>query len=215
MQTVKMKAGQLPDGKLNEIVQVLDRGGVPCLPCNGTYRLFADVTNEEAVMRLIQTKRRVHKAPSLLFISSVSELHKVTDQVDPVASTLMKELWPAPLTIRFSASRDLPRNVVRELTKATGKLGVRVPQNRLSQKVVEGFGNPVYVSSANKGQKSGETSAAQVRHNFGRQIDLFVDNGDLNPVPSSTVIDVEDNQLDVVRSGAVSTEKIERVAGVA
>ncbi len=213
MQIVKMDSNESPQGVVSEIVNVLERGGVPCLPCNGTYRLFADVTNEDAVMRLLQSKRRVHKAPSLLFIDSISNLYKVVDDVDPMASALAKELWPAPLTIRFPPSKNLPRNVVKELTKATGKFGVRVPQNKLSKQVVESFGSPVFVSSANRGNKSGETSAAQVRHNFMGRIDMFVDAGDLNPVPSSTVIDVEKNDIDVVRDGAVSVDAIERVAG--
>ncbi len=215
METVKMDSGSLPQETLQSVVDVLERGGVVCLPCNGTYRLFSDVTNEDAVMRLLQSKRRVQKAPSLVFIDSISRLHTVTDDVDPVASALMKKFWPAPLTIRFSASSDLPRDVVRELTKATGKIGVRMPQNPLSHRVVEEFGGPVYVSSANRGRKSGETSAAQVRQNFGRRIDYFLDAGDLNPVPSSTVIDVEKNDIDVVRSGAVPDDKVEQVAEAA
>lgn len=212
METVKMDSGKLPQGALRDVVDILQRGGVVCLPCNGTYRLFADVTDADAVMRLLQSKRRVKKAPSLVFIDEISRLHTVVDDVDPVASDLMKEFWPSPLTIRFPASRDLPREVQKELTKATGKVGVRIPQNPLSRRVVAELGGPVYVSSANKGRKSGETSAAQVRHNFGRQIDYFLDAGDLDPVPSSTVIDVEKNDIDIVRSGAVPDEKIEQVA---
>ena len=212
MKTVKMNNGTAPEGTVDHVVGILQRGGVVCLPCNGTYRLFADVENEEAVLRLLQTKRRVKKAPSLVFIDDISRLHRVTDHVDPVASTLAREFWPAPLTIRFSPTDDLPRDVVRELTKATGKIGVRIPQNPLSHRVVEAFGAPLFVSSANKGRKSGEMSAAQVRHNFGRSIDYFVDAGDLEPAPSSTVIDVDKSDIDIVRSGAVDGDTIEEVA---
>lgn len=213
MEVVKMESDTPPDRTLRSIVDTLNRGGVACLPCNGTYRLFADVTNEDAVMRLVQSKRRVHKAPSLLFVDSVSQLHRVVDDVDPVAKTLMDELWPAALTIRFDASGDLPRTVVKELTKATGKVGVRIPQDDLSRRVLKSFGKPVYVSSANRGQKSGETSAAQVRQNFLGRIDYFLDNGDLQSSPSSTVVDVENGEVDVVREGAISSDEIQDVVG--
>lgn len=212
MEVQKMESGAQPDGIVRDVVSVLERAGVACLPCNGTYRLFADVTDESAVMRLLQSKRRVKKAPSLVFIDAITNLHQVVDDVDSVASTLMKEFWPAPLTIRFEPSRDLPRDVVRELTKATGKIGVRIPQNELSHRVVERFGGPLFVSSANRGQKSGETSAAQVRHNFLGRIDYFLDGGDLSPVPSSTVIDVANNDIDIIRSGAIPEERIQRAA---
>lgn len=215
MEIKKMDAGSPPDGTLRDVVQVLDRGGVACLPCNGSYRLFADVTDEDAVMRLCQSKRRVQKTPSLVFIDDISNLYKVVDDVDSVASTLAKEFWPAPLTIRFEPNSDLPRNVVRELTKATGKLGVRVPASDLARSVVESFGTPVYVSSANRGQKTGETSAAQVRHNFRGRIDFFLDAGDLNQSASSTVIDVDKDDIEVVRSGAVEDDEILEVAAAA
>lgn len=215
MEIVKMESGDPPREALGEVDRILSDGGVVCLPCNGTYRLFADVTNEDAVMRLFQSKRRVHKAPCLVFIDDISSLHKVSDTVDPVALALTKKLWPAPLTILFSASKNLPRRVVRELTKANGKLGIRIPQNPLSQQVVESFGGPLLVSSANRGQKSGETSPAQVRQNFLGRIDYFIDAGDLNRVPSSTVIDIENNAIDFVRLGAISRETIEGIAAAA
>lgn len=211
MEVVKMESNTPPNGALRSIVHTLDRGGVVCLPCNGTYRLFADVTNEDAVMRLLQSKRRVHKAPSLVFIDSVSQLGHIVDDVAPEAKTLMHEVWPAPVTIRFPAGKKLPRSVAKELTKATGKLGVRIPQNELSRTVVESLGTPVYVSSANRGKKSGETSAAQVRQNFLGRIDYFLDNGDLQSAPSSTVVDVDGGSVDIVREGAVAESEIREI----
>ncbi len=211
MEIVKMESGQPPKGTVESVRRVIDDGGVACLPCNGTYRLFADVLNEGAVMRLFQSKRRVHKAPCLVFVASIEALERIADSIDPVARKIMDELWPAPLTIRFDASREIPRKVAKELTKATGKIGVRIPQNSLSRRVVETFGGPVLVSSANRGQKSGETSPAQVRQNFLGRIDYFVDAGDLSRVPGSTVIDVDKSAIEVVRAGAVSRETIDEI----
>ncbi len=212
MEIVKMNSGEPPAGAVAKAVGIVEQGGVVCLPCNGTYRLFADVHNADAVTRLLQSKRRVKKAPSLVFIDSITRLHLVADDVDPVALALSKELWPAPLTIRFPASHKLPRSVAKELTKANGKIGVRIPEHPLAHSVTEEAATPLLVSSANRGRKSGETSPAQIRQNFLGRIDFFMDAGDLTPVPSSTVIDVGDNGIDVVRSGAVPSEKIEAVA---
>lgn len=212
MEIVKMESGEPPEGTVKTVRHILDEGGVVCLPCNGTYRLFADVLNEDAVMSLFQSKRRVHKAPCLVFIDAIDRLHEVTDDVASAAHTLMESLWPAPLTIRFSAGKNIPRRVARELTKATGKIGVRIPEHPLSHRVLQSFGGPVLVSSANRGRKSGETSPAQVRQNFLGRIDYFVDAGDLSPTPSSTVIDVDESGIDIVRSGAVSQDAIDEAA---
>ncbi len=212
MDIVRMESGEPPAGAVQEAAKILERGGLVCLPCNGTYRLFADVTDKDAVMRLLQSKRRVKKAPSLVFIDSIKKLHLVAEDVHPVALALSKELWPAPLTIRFAASRKLPRAVAKELTKANGKVGVRIPEHPLAHRVTEEVGTPLLVSSANRGRKSGETSPAQIRQNFLGRVDFFLDAGDLSPVPGSTVIDVGKKGVDVIRSGAVPTETIEAIA---
>ncbi len=215
MEIVKLKAGESPTSALSNAVNILRQDGVVCLPCNGTYRLFADVNSESAVMRLIQSKRRVKKAPSLVFVDEVGTLHRVVDDVSPLESALMKELWPSPLTIRFKASKKLPRKVVKELTKATGKVGVRVPQSPLSHKVVQSFGGPLLVSSANRGTKGGERSPAQVRQNFLGRIDFFLDAGDLKEVPSSTVVDVKKDRVKIVRQGLVPKIAIDEVVEAA
>ncbi len=197
--------------KLQHIVNVLDSGAVVCLPCNGTYRLLADLADEDAVMSVIQAKRRISKAPSLVFVSDEKMLDEIADEIDPKARQLMKALWPGPLTIRFDATRELPREVRKILVKATGKVGVRIPDDEFCHQVVKKLGRPVYVSSANKENKRGETSPAQIRQNFFGRIGLFVDAGDLSSGPSSTVVEVKKGDVKVVRQGHVPAEKITEV----
>lgn len=210
-----IKYDQLSDSSkhFDSIVGTLDSGGVVCLPCNGTYRLTADVTDEAAIMSLMQAKRRISKAPSLVFVADEKMLSQIATDVDPTARQLMRTLWPGPLTIRFDASRDLPRSVRKTLVKATGKVGVRVPDDDLAHRVVEALGRPLYVSSANKENKHGETSPAQIRQNFFGRIGVFVDAGDLSNGETSTVVDVKNGAVKVVRPGDVAEDKIMQAAG--
>lgn len=212
MELRQMKESDLDEESLERIVSILKEGGLVCLPCGGRYRIFADLKNEDAVLRLFQSKRRVHKAPSLAFIGSIRRLHEVADDVDPVALKLLKDLWPAALTIRFPASSKLPRVVIKELTRANGKIGVRIPDDKLVHRVAQAFGGPLFVSSANRGRRGGDTSPAQIKKNFARELDFFLDIGDITPQASSTVIDVEDGDIKIVREGAISEEFIREAA---
>jgi L-threonylcarbamoyladenylate synthase len=195
---------------LEAIAKVLSAGGLVCLPCNSSYRIVADLTSEGAVTRLLQSKRRTRKAPSLVFVDDLAMLSRVTDQLDPVADKLAARLWPGPLTILVDAHPDLPEKVTKQLCKANGKLGVRVPDDSLLRQVIQKFGRPLLASSANKEKKAGAGSPAQVRKNFVSRIDLFVDAGDLPPSASSTVVDVSDGKVVITRPGAVSKEQIEQ-----
>jgi len=215
MKTISLRDAQPGREDLDALVRALDDGGLICLPCAGSYRILADLTDPGAVTRLLQSKRRTRNAPSLVFVSDLGMLSSVAGSIDPLASKVAEQLWPGQLTILFDAHPDLPRKVVKQLCKANGKLGVRVPDDALARRVVQGLGRPVLVSSANKERKAGAGSPAQVRKTFRDRIDVFLDAGDLSPAPSSTVVDLRDGQLVVTRPGAISQEQIDAIQGPA
>ncbi|MBI4700116.1 MAG: Sua5/YciO/YrdC/YwlC family protein [Deltaproteobacteria bacterium] len=161
------------------VAAAIESGDLVCLPCGGKYRLLADLTNVDAVLRLMQSKGRVGRAPALVFIDGESRLGQVADEIDPVALRLARALWPQPLTIRVRPSAELPGKVVRQLGGAKSKLGVRVPSEPWLRAVVTLVDRPLLVSSANKQARAGESSAAQVRRSFGSSVALLVDRGDV------------------------------------
>lgn len=193
--------------------EILESGGLVCLPCNGRYRILADLWSASAVMELLQSKRRVKKAPSLVFIASQEMLGETVEDVDETSKKLMKSFWPGPLTILLDPHPELPRKVSKELSRANGRLGVRVPDDDLCRGVVRAFGGPVLVSSANRERKPGETSPAQIRRNFGNRIALFLDAGDLSDQGHSTVVEVDGGKVHVRRSGMLEEQAILASAG--
>lgn len=209
-----VKQGSIgPQEAAEAMAEVLRKGGLVCLPCNGTYRILADLQDSDAVLRLLQSKRRVHKAPSLVFVDRIEGLKEITEQVNEEATAIMKQFWPGPVTILFEASSQLPRKISKELTRANGCIGVRIPEEKIARDVVKAFGKPLLVSSANKGKKAGESSPAQVRQSFLGRVDYFYDAGDLAPEPSSTVIGITKTGIEVVRKGAVSEEVLRAALG--
>ena len=215
MKTIPLRNERPGREDLEALARTLDEGGLICLPCAGSYRILADLTDPRAVTRLLQSKRRTRKAPSLVFVSDLGMLTSVAGAIDPLASKVAERLWPGQLTILFDAHPDLPRKVVKQLCKANGKLGVRIPDDGPARQVVEGLGRPVLVSSANKERKAGAGSPAQVRKTFRGQVDVFLDAGDLPPAPSSTVVDLREGQLVVTRPGAITQEQIDAIQGPA
>ncbi len=212
MKTLPVKAVLEDEGAQAEVVRVLEQGGLVCAPCTGAYRILADLTSEGAVSRLLQSKRRTARAPSLVFVADAAMLARVAAEVSPLARRLAKALWPGPLTVLFEPHPDLPAGVIKQLCKSSGKIGVRVPADPLAQALVGRFRRPLLVSSANREKRAGAGSAAQVRKNFLGRVDLFVDAGDLKPCPSSTVVDLVDGRPVLTRPGALGEPDILRAA---
>jgi L-threonylcarbamoyladenylate synthase len=212
MKTIPVKKLEEDAALYTEIANVLEKGGLVCVPCGGSYRIVANLNSAGAVQRLLQSKRRTQKAPSLVFVEDEKMLRRVALEVSPMASRLIRAFWPGPLTILFTAHPDLPEEVVDPLVEANGKLGVRMPHHPVVKRLVQTFGKPLLVSSANPEKRKGSSSPAQVRKTFLGKVDLFVDAGDLPSAPASTVVDVEEGKAKITRPGAIDDEEIKRVA---
>lgn len=208
MKTIKWCASADPWELSQEIAPVLEEGGLVCLACAGRYRIFADFTNSNAVLLLMRSKGRVRTAPALVFIDGEEQLPAIAADVDPVALRLARALWPQPLTIRVRPNPELPGEVLKQLGGSKSRIGVRVPSDPLVRAVVASVGRPLLVSSANRERKAGESSPAQVRRTFGRQVEVFVDQGDLRPEPVSTVVDIKDGEVLVERAGAITESQL-------
>jgi L-threonylcarbamoyladenylate synthase len=195
------------------IADALAQGGIVCLPTPSGYKLFADLASAKAVTAMLQAKRRVKNAPSLVFVPDDASVACVVDAISDEAKRLIRQFWPGPLTLLFEAGERLDPKLRKPLTKAKGWLGVRMPDDEVSAGAVKAFGKPVIVSSANLADKGGASSVAQVKKNFGRTVDLLVDSGDLAPGTKSTLVDVRNGAASVVRVGAIEEDRVRSALG--
>lgn len=197
-----------------EIAQALADGALACFPVRGAYRLAADARSEAAVQRLMQSKRRAKNHPTLVLVADLaSAKHVVHGTAWTTTKRLAEKLWPGPLTLVLPPSDHLPGKLKKVLTRATGTVGVRVPDDALTLAVVRAFGGPILLSSANLEAKPGASSAATVHQRFVRTVDVWVDAGDMTPSPPSTIVSVTDGAWELVRDGAISRAALERATG--
>jgi L-threonylcarbamoyladenylate synthase len=200
--------------RVGEIASALAGGGIASFPLGGSYRLAADLGAPEVVNRLFQTKRRAKSHPALVLVPSLAAAKPVVDGTAwATTRRLAEKLWPGALTIVLPPCDQLPSAVRRALTKATGKLGVRVPDDPLATAILAAFGRPLLLSSANVENKPGAASAATVRQRFGTSVEVWVDAGDVPAAPPSTLIEPTADAWTILREGAVARADIERVLG--
>ena len=144
----------------------------------------------------------------MVFIADMDMLNMVASDLLGPARKLARRFWPGELTLLVEPSQSLNPKVVKLLTMANGRIGVRVPCDDTARAVVSGLGRPMLVSSANVAKKKGSESAAQVIKNFMGKVDLFVNAGDLKKPGSSTVVRVDEEGFTVQRPGIISDEEI-------
>ena len=199
--------------RVDEIVAAITGGGLACFPVRGAYRIAADARSEDAIVRLMQSKRRAHNHPTLILVRDLAAAGSIVDGTAwTTTKRLADRLWPGALTLVLPPSEDLSPRIKKLLTRATGKLGVRMSDDPLASAVVGRFGGPLLLSSANLEQKPGSTSAAAVRQRFVNTVDIWVDAGDMKPTPPSTVVEVTESSWKILRQGAVALADVESAA---
>ena len=137
---------------IKKACEVMAAGGLILYPTDTIWGIGCDATNEEAVRRVYELKRRSdHKAMLLLMDSSV-KLNYYVQEVPDVAWDLI-ELADSPLTVIYSGARNVAPNLLAE----DGSVGIRITQEEFSHKLCERFRKPLVSTSANV---SGEPSPA-------------------------------------------------------
>ena len=208
MKSISLSDIQSNPSSQSQIKEILEQGKLVCFPTTSGYKLAADFSSAAAITSMIHAKRRVKNAPALVLVPSADWVEKIAAPLSDEARALMKNLWPGHVTLLFQASDDLPPKIRKPLVKAKGWLGIRMPSDERSRLVLDAFKKPILVSSANLAKKHGNNSLAQVRKNFGRTVDLLIEQGDINLGPKSTLVDLTSKYPEVIRAGAVSEETV-------
>jgi len=190
--------------RIQEVTDAIRQGAIAAYPTETFYGLGVDVTNEYAIKRLFDLKRRDSSNPIAVIVSGRDMLADVVHAIPPHAEPLIAQYWPGPLTILFPTSSLISK----ALTTNTGKIGIRISSHPVAQAITLSLGRPLTTTSANL---SGFPPAFNVKHvksYFKEKIDVIADGGELLPSRGSTVVDVSEEKLVVIREGDIPTEDI-------
>ena len=94
-------------------IEVMRKGGVILYPTDTVWGIGCDATNEEAVKRIYEIKKRTDNKAMLLLVDSPDRIVRYVSKIPHVAWDLM-ELTTKPLTIIYDGARNLAPSLVAE-----------------------------------------------------------------------------------------------------
>ena len=173
---------------LNEDIQkackVLNDGGLILYPTDTIWGIGCDATNEEAVRRVYELKRRDDSKAMLVLLDDVGRLLSYVDMPD-VAYDLL-EVADKPMTIIYPGAKNMARNLIAE----DGTIGIRVTREAFSRGLVARFRRPVVSTSANISGTPAPRCFADISDVVKNGVDYIVDyrrEETSNPAPSSVI----------------------------
>ena len=137
---------------IKQAVQTLRQGGLILYPTDTIWGIGCDASNEEAVRRIFQLKRREDSKAMICLVDSADRMQRYLRQVPDVAWDLI-EYAEKPLTLIL----DGAVNLAPSLIAADGSIGLRVTKENISHELCYRFEKAIVSTSANI---SGEPSPA-------------------------------------------------------
>lgn len=174
--------------------QLQKPGTIGVIPTDTVYGVVARATDEKAVARLYELKKREAK-PGTLIAASIDQLVDLGIKLRYL--TAVQQYWPGPISVVIPCGEELTY-----LHQGKRSLAVRIPASMKLRTFLETTG-PLLTSSANQPGQPPANSVDEARGYFGDAVDFYIDGGDLSGHAPSTVIRIIDDAIEVLREGAV------------
>ncbi len=199
-----MKIISKKDGSQKELIEeikaVILAGGLVVLPSDTVYGLCVDARSKSAVEKLISFKRRPAGKPISVFVGSVDRAHKYI-ALNKSQNALLDQLAPGPYTFVLPSKGALRP----ELESEQGNLGIRIPDNAFINELIDSLDFPITATSANLAGAHPHYSVESLLQSLSdkkkQEIDLIVDAGKLPYNKPSTVLDLSQETVAVLRAG--------------
>ncbi len=182
---------------IDKAVDIIRQGSVIVYPTDSGYALGCHLGDKNAQERIRRIRQVDDKHNFTLVCRDLSELATYA-KVDNSAYRLIKSLTPGPYTFILVATREVPRRLQNPKRKT---IGLRVPDNRIAQALLETLGEPLMSSTLMlPGDDMPLTDPYDIRDTLEHSLDLIIDGGYCGFEPT-TVVDLTGDAPVVLREG--------------
>jgi L-threonylcarbamoyladenylate synthase len=189
---------------LKAAADIIKSGGIVAMPTETVYGLAANALDPASVESVFKAKGRPADNPLIVHLSDVSEVSLYAEYVPDLAYKLFERFSPGPLTIVLQKKAIIP-----DITSGgLSTVGIRIPANDFSRRLIELAGVPIAAPSANISGKPSPTKAEHVLDDIGGKIPLILDGGVCAVGIESTVISLLNDKIRILRPGFVTAEDL-------
>lgn len=182
---------------IKKALEVLKNGGIILYPTDTIWGIGCDATNEDAVQRIYQVKKRADSKSMLVLMENPALLDRYVDEVPEVAWDLI-DVATTPLTVIYPGAKNLAKNLVAE----DGSIGIRFTKEAFTSQLLQRFRRPIVSTSANISGEKPPAVFAQISEEIKKQVDYIVEyrqDDNTATQPSSIIKLGAGGQIEIIR----------------
>jgi len=191
---------QNPDDRLiQDIVDILNKGGIIIYPTDSVYAFGCSLMHKRAIEQLAKLKGlKLKKANFSLICYDLSTLSEYTKYIDRPTYKILNKNLPGPFTFILNASNKIPK--LFDTNKKT--VGIRIPDHTIVREIVRQLGHPLVTTSLHDEDEIIDytTDPYQIMEDWESKVDAIIDGGYGNNEPS-TVVDCSNDGIEIIRQG--------------
>ncbi len=183
--------------EIKKAVEVLQNGGVILYPTDTIWGLGCDATNESAVQRIYEIKKRSDQKSMLVLMDNIARIQSYVDEVPDIAWDLI-DLADKPLTIIYPGAKNLAANLIA----SDKSIGIRITNEEFSKKLCATFNRPIVSTSANITGMPSPKNFKEISKEIISAADyvIYYKQDDITPAQPSSIIKIEKgNVIKIIR----------------
>ena len=186
---------------IEKIFQVIKKGGIVVFPTDTVYGIGCNPYNANAVEKIYEIKSR-EKIKSLPVLAYSLDTVKKIAHIDTFTEKIINKYWPGQLTLIL----ELTDKKLKKSLNLDNKIAVRIPDSKCTLKLLEKCGLLVG-TSANISGSPPFTDPKECLKNI-TNYDVFLNGGTITSKGESTIIEIENEEIKIIRKGVLKKEEI-------
>ncbi len=178
-------------------LEILQRGGLILYPTDTIWGIGCDATNEKAVAKIYEIKKRIDSKSMLVLIDNDNRIRQYVTAVPEIAWDLL-DVSDTPMTIIYPDAKNLAENLISE----DNSIGIRVTNEEFSQNLIKRFKRPIVSTSANYAGEPTPSNFSEISEKIKKEVDYIVNwkRKDKSKNKPSSIIKIGvDSQIKIIR----------------
>ncbi|NMD00298.1 MAG: threonylcarbamoyl-AMP synthase [Bacteroidales bacterium] len=185
------------DDDLEQALATLIDGGIILYPTDTIWGLGCDATNDQAVKRIFDIKKRPSHNPFIILVHSEAMLLKYVEEVPEIAFELIENA-KQPLTLIFPKAKKISPLVCGQ----DNSIAIRVVNEPFCKALISTLKKPIVSTSANISGEPNPAIFSEIHQTIKQSVDYIVKYRQQDTTchqPSSIIKILSNNKIEKIR----------------
>lgn len=190
--------------ELLKVINILKNNGIVIFPTETVYGIGGNALCDEVIDKIYEVKQRPREKALNIMLASIDDIEKYAEITSELERKIIKTFMPGPITIILKKKQ----NFGNKFTLPNETIGIRIPDNKIINSILKNIDFPIIAPSANISGKPSAIEVSDIIKDFDGKVDVIIDGGKASLGESSTIVQVIDDEIKILRQGNITKEEI-------